>query len=169
MKKTIKIVLLILFVGLSSYITLAINKKKDYKEKIAKYTEKMPSFKLNSINNSVVKSDNLQGKKTLIIFYSIDCDFCEAEAVQLEKNKSFLTNTNIIMISSDEKDKIESFKKEYNLTANNYSFCQDKDGSLMEKFGIQGTPITFIYNEDKDLLKRFNGSTHFKNIKKYLN
>ncbi|WBX76112.1 TlpA disulfide reductase family protein [Tenacibaculum ovolyticum] len=168
MKKTVKITLLFIFLGLSSYIILAINNKKTSKIKIAERIGIMPDFKLNALGGGLIDKDFLEGKKALIIFYSIDCDFCEAEAVQLKNNITFLKDVNVIMISSNEKKDIEKFKKDFQLDTSGFYFCQDKEEVLMKKFGIQGNPITFIYDDKGILLKRINGSTHFKNIKKYL-
>jgi peroxiredoxin len=168
MKKTLKITILFIFLGLSSYIILAINKKKTDKIKIAETVSFIPDFKINTVRGELINKDFLKEKKALIIFYSIDCDFCEAEAVQLKNNITFLKDVNVIMISSNEKKDIEKFKKDFQLDVPGFYFCQDKEEFLMKRFGIQGNPITFIYDDKGILLKRINGSTHFKNIKKYL-
>lgn len=169
MKTPVKIVLIIVLLGITTYLGASIKSSIQKKEQVAKAIDQIPAFNLPAIEGGRVSEKELSGKKSIIIYYSIDCTFCEAEAIQIKLNAEKLKNYNILMVSKNSVTEIEKFRKDYALDKNNVRFLHDDKENFMQTFGITGEPSILLYDENGGLIQRINGSIHMDKILEILN
>src|ERR1044071_110503 len=99
-KRILKISLvtgLLAFFGIMVYtIAHKLNVKKEAEEKISS----LPPFKFYTLAGDGFTEGNVEhGKPVVIIHFSPDCENCQEEAVELDKNIALLGNTQVLMIS----------------------------------------------------------------------
>lgn len=164
MKISVRIALIIILLGITTYLGASINNKLNKKAEIARRIEQIPSFSLPDLEGKRISAKELSGKKSILIYYSINCEFCEAEAVQIKNNTARLKDYNIVMISKNSKTEIEKFRKDYGLDKSNVQFLLDDQENFMKTFGIFGEPSILLYDEDGGLIERINGSIHMNKI-----
>lgn len=102
--------------------------------------KKAPSFNLHDASGKPVDSRKLLQKSewTALLFYrSADwCPFCKRQLVELQANQKLMKNEKIqvVGISSDTTQILNKFTKKSKIT---YPLLSDKDGKVMEKFGVR--------------------------------
>ena len=169
MKNILKIAVPVIILGVIGYFTYAIIQKVAYKKETNTRLQQLPLFKISTIDGNLFTEGDLLKKKSILVYYSTDCNYCEAEAIQLQNNKKELEKYNVLMVSANERDEILKFRDTYSLKQKNIIFAIDTKEVFANAFRIQGAPIIIIYDENGELLKRFNGSVNFSKIKEILN
>ena len=105
--------------------------------------EVLPAFSLPDITNKLMSSVELQGRKTLITYWSPTCGFCEQMLEDLrnwEKTKG-VDEPNLLLLSEGEADK----HKTLNLQS---PILLEKEREISKVFGMDGTPSAVLINED---------------------
>ena len=169
MKNYTKAGLIIILLGITTYLGASIKKSMLRKEQIAKTISQMPAFSLSTIEGNVISESDLKGKKNIIIYFDVSCDFCQAEAIQVKENLNKLQNINILMVSKNTKPEIIKFRKDYGLNKENIQFLLDDKQTFLKSFGIAGQPSILLYDENEGLIKRIDGSIKMDTILKTLN
>lgn len=147
--------------------------KKDIEKKVYTYlkskmdTVKFPEFEIEDINGGKVKlSEFIDGKITILNFFSSSCPYCKKEVPILNQIKeSYRKNKNFefIGIASDhERESVKNFIEETKC-----SYTVFKNGnSLMDSLKIEGVPTLFII--DKNRIVRFVKIGYFEDLYGYI-
>lgn len=167
-KKGLKIGFLSIVFFSVIYLVYSINSTIENKEELAMHLQTIPSFSLKSLSGNTVNESDLKGKKSIIIYYGIDCSFCESEALQLKENKDKIEDFNILMVAQNTLDEQTEFRDRFDLKDDNFHFVYDEDKSFYNSYGIVGTPTILLYNENGRLLKKLNGSASMDIILEHL-
>ena len=125
----------------------------------------MPHFSFPSVTEQVVFTDKQFSKGNVIInYFSPDCDHCQFMARTFYINRDKLKNTNILMISAQDRETTESFIKEYALDSiTNVKVLLNDKNEFFTLFGTSIIPSFFIY-KDSRLIKKVTGETKIDNL-----
>ncbi len=168
MNKKIRTVLFVLILLGFGTLVYGIFTIKNQKEALAQKLQSIPHFTLPTVTGNVVSEKTLLGKKSILIYYAINCSFCEAEATQIGKNLDKLQSYNIVMISENEEAEVRKFREDYNLYGSHIFLVKDVDKTFYNTYGIKGTPTIFLYDELGQFIYKFNGSVHIDKILEHL-
>lgn len=128
----------------------------------------LPNIILMSADGRQFSTNKLPGK-TLLIFFSADCDHCQREATQIHENLKAFESYSIYFISLDPFPVIRKFSETYKIDNNPNIFFVRADGqSVFSAMGYMKTPTICIYSANKKLVKRFDGETKIEEILKLL-
>ena len=136
--------------------------------------KKLPHFKLPDLNGSLVSSNQLNGKPSLLNYWAITCRPCVAEIPELNKlKKRYQDKVNFIAIteSACEKGEVEKFllKKPFN-----FRILLNGD-DYKKTLNIQSIPVNIFVDKDGYIRyiqrnypmndnKYFEGDNYFKRI-----
>ncbi|MDQ7082775.1 MAG: TlpA disulfide reductase family protein [Aquificota bacterium] len=111
-----------------------------------------PDFRLKDLSGKEVSLSDFRGKVVLVNFWATWCPPCKEEIPIFQRvykkyrDKGF----EILAISSDSSpDPVKKFVKEYGL---GFIVLYD-DGSVAQKYGIQGLPTSFLINREGKIVK----------------
>ena len=110
----------------------------------------------------------LDGKVALILFQP-DCDHCQREAVDIEKNLAGFKDFKLYFVSSAPLNEIDAFAQQYNLKNKPNVFFGTTDAvNVLKHFGPVETPSIYLYSEKKQLIESFNGEVAIEVVIKYI-
>jgi peroxiredoxin len=161
MKKTIKILLIALFLGLFSLVIYQIFQKIQHKKEVAAHIQQLPNFAFPTINGEIYTQDNIpKNKPIIIVYYNSECDFCNEEAQMIKENIHQLAHTTILFISFETKEKIKTFATQHQLLDyDNITFLHDSKITFATTFDIKGMPCIVLYDKNRNLIEKLNGQT----------
>lgn len=161
MKKQVKIILVTVpFIFVSILGIMIIGKIEEKNEALGRISV-LPPFQFQSISSDQYYSDwDLpQGKMVFIFHVNSTCDFCQYEAMQVAKNLDSFQGNTLVFVSSEEKEDILVFAKEFGLwNRPHVVFLQDDSLNFPDIFGLRTIPGSIVYDKDRKLLARFNGA-----------
>ncbi len=119
-----------------------------------------PDFSAQSLNGDTISSESLQGKVTLVKFWSTDCTTCVA---QMPDNIDYYNQYNdqgfdiiAVALKHDPLDYVRNFTEARQLP---FTVISDKDGAISEAFGdIRLTPTAFLIDKKGRVVKRYVGN-----------
>jgi len=138
---------------------------------IAAYS-KLPSF-------DVLLEDSLthfntqqipQGKYSLLIYFSPDCEHCRAQAESLLANIKALKDVQIYFLTAAPISELRSFSQTYHLDRHkNIMVAIDYQFSFFRIFKVTSFPYIAIYDNNRQLVKLYKGETDIHRIFTALN
>jgi peroxiredoxin len=128
----------------------------------------LPDMEIIKLDGSRINAKELVGK-TILFLFQTDCDHCQREAADMEKNLSAFTEYSLYFVTSNPPAQIERFANSYKLTGHkNVHFGRTSNESILKSFGPIDAPSVYIYSSDHRLVKSFNGEVSVVEILKYL-
>ena len=129
----------------------------------------LPKITVKMLSGEILETNKLQGK-TILFFYSPDCDHCQREAKDIGENIQAFKEYAIYFICSPRAEElITTFRKEYGLENQpNLYFGQADVANVIGEMGNIGTPALFIYSDEGKLVRRIDNETPAKEILKFL-
>jgi len=125
-----------------------------------------PDFKLPGMDGDEVSLADLKGSVVLIDFWATWCGPCRASLPQLDgiyKAKKGAGLKAFAIDLKEEKDVVEKFVKETKLTI---PVLLDSEGSVAEKYQVNGIPQTVVIGKDGKVKKVVRGSGNDEAIRK---
>lgn len=142
-------------------IVQKITHKKELKDRIAH----VPAFRFVDLEGRAFTQQDLRGKTTWLLYFDSGCEFCRMEISDIVKNKSRLSEVEVVLVSAEDKDVLQKFRKEYGFDAlNNFHIVQDKTHECHERLGMVSTPSSLLYSAQGALIERFNGVVKVEKI-----
>lgn len=147
--------------------------KKDVERKVYTYlkskmdTFKLPEFEIESMDRQKIKLSKLvNGKITVLNFFSSTCPYCKKEVSILNEIKeTYKKNKNFEFLAIASDNETQSLKKFIDETK--FSFTTFLNGSLlMDSLKIEGVPTIFII--DKNRIVRFTKVGYFEDLYGYI-
>src|SRR5690554_2811314 len=160
MKHPAKILIITVILGFLVYMALAIIQKLSEKEELRERISEIPSFRLERLSNGFFTEKELPiSQPVIFLLINSTCDFCRLEAKAIKDRIAEFKDVQLVFVSTEEKIDIENFAKEYGLyESDNVVFLQDPSMEFSGVFGISTVPATFVYNQDGELVRQFNGA-----------
>ncbi|HTF21493.1 MAG TPA: redoxin domain-containing protein [Chryseolinea sp.] len=123
-----------------------------------------PAIPLTLLDNTQVNVKDLTGKNALI-FFQPDCDHCQREAQEFERNLEAFAGTTLYFITSGPLEEIKAFADTYKLSGRpNVHFAFTPALNVLNSYGPISAPSVYVYSGDHQLVKAFNGETPIEKI-----
>jgi peroxiredoxin len=123
-----------------------------------------PSMILNLANGNKTNIHDIE-EKSVIILFQPDCDHCQHEAEDIEKNISAFEGYQLFFVSSYPMEMIQKFAADYKLAVHpSIHFAQASVNDILNKFRPTSAPAIYIYSKGGKLKKSFSGQTDVKLI-----
>jgi peroxiredoxin len=145
------------------------DEKKAGDSSVQKAAEKVPADGLPPItlieeNGGQFSATTLPGN-SILIFFSSDCDHCQREATEIEKNLAGFKNYHLFFISMNPFPAMKKFAETYKINNHhNIKFFRADGKTVFDALGSIQTPTICVYNSDKKLVKKFDGETKVDDI-----
>lgn len=118
----------------------------------------LPFMPIALTNGTVINAKDFSGKNILILFQP-DCDHCQHEAEDIEKQLAAFEDYKLYFVSAAPMPEIEKFAATYKLKGkDNVLFGNTAAENVLNHFGPIPAPSIYIYNE-QTLKKGFEGQT----------
>jgi peroxiredoxin len=128
----------------------------------------LPVLPMEMTDGTKISSKDLEGKVALILFFP-DCDHCQREAAQIQKNIAGFKDYTLYFITSAGFDEIRHFASTYQLqNYKNVKFARAEAKDVIKAFGPVETPSIFLYDKDGKLIETFTGEIAVEVILKYI-
>lgn len=171
MKKLLKILIPILFIGAFGYFGYQIYSKIQHKKEVAENIKTIPKFEYQYIKGGNFTNKNLEeDTPTLFIYYNSECDFCNEEAKMIKQNIDRFADFQLCFISFEKPEQIKTFANKYQLnTYDNIHFLCDSKVTFATTFDVKSMPCIILYNKDQKLIEKIKGQVKVETILKKLN
>ena len=166
MKKTLKILIPILVISLLAFMGYKVVSKINHKKQVAENIKKMPAFSYLTLENKIFTNENLdEGKPTLFIYFSSECDFCNHEAEMVQQNIDQLKDIQVVFISYEPIEKIKPFATKFKLLhyANIY-FLSDSKITFASTFDVKSMPCLVLYDKENNLIEKIKGQVKIETV-----
>lgn len=162
------IVLAISFVGMALGFMFFLALKK-HNAQAARITH-IPSLELVSINGErLLLNEISSGRRTAILFFSPDCEFCLKEIEGIIENRTSLEGADWVFVTLSPLEEVEAFLMEYPIgVIQNADVCIDTDLKLFDALDIKAPPSLFIYDADGELEHYNRGAVSIKTILEWM-
>ena len=127
-----------------------------------------PDMIITLTDNSTHNVKDLTGKNVIVLFQP-DCDHCQREAVDFQKNINAFESCAIYFITAAPMDEIKEFSTKYNLNGHpNVHFGFTPAPNILNTYGPISAPSIYIYSDEHKLVKQFNGEIPVNEVMKYI-
>ena len=128
----------------------------------------LPDMPLLTTEGTQVNARTLTGKVVLVLFQP-DCDHCQREAEEIHRHLEDFADYSVYFITYAPLQDIQQFAKDYQLSdQDNIFFALSEVQPILQNFGSIPTPSLYIYSEQQQLVKAFEGETPIKDILEHL-
>lgn len=160
--KGVKILIVAGVIGFLGYMVIAITLKYAEGEAHRKRISTLPSFKLERLGNGFFTDADLTANRPLILLYfNSTCEFCRAEAREIKNKIESFKEIQLVFVSTEEKIDIKNFAEENGLCENaNVVFLQDTNMEFSRIFDVKSVPVTYLYNQHRQLMGEFKGAVN---------
>lgn len=133
-------------------------------------TKKIAPFKMQLTNGQQYTSAQLAKGPVVLIYFSPDCEHCQAFTKDLIKNYPVVANKQVIMVTFQAMDMLKPFVTQYNL--NKYlNLKVGTEGTsyvVQHYYQIRSFPYIAIYDKNGNLVKTYEGEQPHAEIFKTL-
>jgi len=166
MKKYLKIIIGLTLVSIIAYLGYSISTKINHKKEVVERIQNLPEFSFKTISGEQFTQNEISiTLPKLFIYFNSDCDFCHAEAKQIQEHIKQLKKMQIIMVSHENSEGIKAFAEKYNLiNEKRIIFLEDEKLEFSEIFDANSIPFMLLYSKGNQLIQKFKGATKVENI-----
>ncbi|MDB5261303.1 MAG: hypothetical protein JWQ14_584 [Adhaeribacter sp.] len=124
----------------------------------------LPALPLIKLDGTPLMANNLSGK-TVLFFFQPDCDHCQRETVQIRENLAAFRDYKVYFITNAGLPELRKFSQDYKIAFEpNFTFAQATIENILNTVGPMDSPSLFIYSNEGQLVKAFNGETPIEQI-----
>jgi len=132
----------------------------------------LPQFSFLKLDNTPFTSKETAANKLLFFcFFDITCIHCQHAIEQISQHYNQFDNTNIYLISLDNKEGMKTFIATHGknlLGKKNVMLLQDSKNQFIGLFGPRKYPSMFLYAANKKLIRYDDEEQNFPNFLKQL-
>lgn len=125
----------------------------------------LPSFTVQNVKGEAVNMQSFKGKKVFVNLWATWCPPCRREMPSIQKLAQSVDSSKVafVMLSLDDDfNKAKSYVQKQKIGLPVYYPGEN----LPELFNVPGIPVTFIFNENGELVRRIDGGDDY-NTSKY--
>ena len=170
MRKYLKRIIVILIFIIIGYFGCSIIQKIKQKNITTQHIQNIPEFSFKTLDNTdFTKNDLDRDKPKLIIYFNSECEFCQSEAIRIQKNLIDFKGIQLVFISYEPIEKIRSFAEQYKLlNKENVIFLEGEKLFFVNSLDVKKFPYMLLYSKEGKLIKEFKGATKIEIIIKAL-
>ncbi len=166
MKKITSIALIIIEASIFFCCGASADKKVEKIE--AQIPNDLPNMTIAFLDGSQIHAKKLEGKTVIILFFP-DCDHCQREAIEIQKELASFKDYTIYFLTTAERQETGKFAIDYRLNdVKNVKFGFITVNDVLSNFGAVSTPSLYIYSNEHKLVQKFNGETQIEQVLKYI-
>lgn len=172
MKKYAKIILLVFFIGMISFLGYQIIFKINYKKDVAQNIKAIPKFSFQNIKgDNTFTNENLKKETpTIFIYFNTECEYCNTEAQTIKENITKFKDIELIFVSFEKPLLIKKFAKQHQLNnSDNVCFLYDSKITFAPTFDVNSIPCIILYDKNHQLIEKIKGQTKPEVLIKKLN
>lgn len=131
----------------------------------------LPRIVLHSYSGNIVDiPQQITHKRTVVLFFSPDCEHCEMEIADIINNRSVFDDVQWLFITqSCQKNELDLFLTKYKVDSLSNSIILLEEWPKYEKlFEVSGPPSIFVYNEKQKLVHSYRGSVEISTLINWL-
>jgi len=147
---------ILLLLGAAVAYTLYANLTKDSLQKV-EVGKQAPNFALVDLEGEKHQLSDYKGEGVLVNFWATWCKPCEAEMPFINNQYQVYKDqgVNVIAVNIGEsKIAVSEFSNRYNLQ---FPIVNDKDGQVVNLYGVDPLPITFLIDKNGDVVEIHKG------------
>lgn len=121
----------------------------------------IPPFHLLKLDSStyLTKEDVRKGHKTIIMYFSPDCEHCKHQTEAILSDFSKFKDFNIIMATYQPFEEMKTFDEKYKMTSHpNVQIGRDEKFFLPPFYKIRNLPYLALYDKKGNLITTFEGT-----------
>ncbi len=121
---------------------------------------KLANFSLKDLSGNIVELSQLLGKGPIVIdFWATWCKPCVKELPHLNKIQKDYRDRGLVVLAISEDSPWSVSKVKSFVTGNRYEFTVplDTNGDVLRKYGLLGTPYTYVLNAKGEILYKHFG------------
>jgi peroxiredoxin len=160
--RTFILVLLVGALGFTLYSNFFTSKE------LVEIGDEAPNFILTDINGNNVQLSDYKGKGVFLNFWGTWCKPCEKEMPYMNNQYKVYKEQGVEILAvnvGETKLAVEKFVKKYDLQ---FPTLLDNDGQVLEAYGVNPLPTTFLINKDGKIIEKITASLSEKTIKSYM-
>ena len=121
--------------------------------------KKIAPFKIVLNTGSTFTAEQLAPGAVVLIYFSPDCEHCQAFTKDMLKNYSVVGNKQVVMVTPQAMEMLKPFVANYNLSAYpNIKIGTEGTSRLVQKYyNIMHYPYVALYDKTGKLVKTFEG------------
>ncbi len=129
----------------------------------------LPHFTFFNLDGNVFNADSIDAdKKTILIYFKTDCEYCETEISSVLQKINSYKNVQVILLSREPLKDIKAFIAAHQIDQYpQVKMIHDKDLSYYLYYHTKFTPTTHIYYQGK-LLFFADGEADMDELEKFL-
>jgi len=125
------------------------------------FPDDLPHFSLVTWEGARFSADSLSDRKIIVVFYSLDCLFCEHEGRDLARHSADFADCQLLFVTCAPPDSAAAYALRTGIGGVDYFYSLvDTTNRFPLLFGIRTTPTTLIYGRDRKLVKAFEGEVN---------
>lgn len=171
MKKSLGIILVLLFSGVCIFLGYSIISKINYKKEVQKHIKTIPKFSFLNLEGQPFTHKNLKkGIPVIFIYFNTECEYCHEEASMIEQYRDRFKDFQLLFISFEKPEKIRKFSQHYKLDHYDHvHFLFDSQAAFASAFDAQSLPCIILYDKNHNLIDKIKGQVRPENLFKKLN
>jgi len=126
------------------------------------------NFTLPDLSGKKVSLSDYKGKIVFLNFWATWCKYCVMEMPELNSlNEEFLKGKDAVIVTVDvgeSREQAEKFMKDRNFSL---PVLLDADGSVSDRYGVDGFPNTFVIDRDGSVRDVIAGATTRETLLQY--
>ncbi len=161
MKKLNLIILIVVLIGGSAYISLLSKNELPIQKPEVAAPAILPDFMLNDINGKPNSIHQLASNKpTLFIYFSSTCHLCQDELGAISKRIEEFKDYNLILTTVQPREEMIGFVDGLGIKDKSYvHFLLDAEMKVATFYQIRSVPSIYCYNSEKQLVGEYVGIT----------
>lgn len=128
---------------------------------------KLPPFRITQANGKLFKAEDLpMGRSILIVYFSPDCDHCQAFMNELKKRQADFKKFSIVFITFLSVEKVAGFVNDYKIHqyANMYAGTEGSSFFVRHYYKIREMPYIAMYDKDGRLLCSYEKDVRWEEL-----
>ncbi|MDQ0232915.1 thiol-disulfide oxidoreductase ResA [Metabacillus malikii] len=160
--RSIILIILICALGYTLYSNFFINKEK------VKIGDKAPDFVLKDLDGKEHQLSDYRGKGVFLNFWGTWCEPCEREMPYMQNQYEYYKSQGVEVLAvniAESNIAVESFSNALNLT---FPIVLDKDRQVLQAYGVDPLPTTFLINPEGEVVHITSGSLSERLVRDFM-